>query len=59
MKGHKRKIKKEKDQREWKGLGKDWGVWNIATRTICGTSFNGLITKLFLSVMTGKQWDYR
>jgi hypothetical protein len=31
MKGHERKIKKEK---EWKGLGKDWEVWSIATRTI-------------------------
>lgn len=59
MKGHTRKIKKEKDQMEWKGLSKDWEVWSVTMRTIYGTSFCGLITKDFLSVMTGMQWEYR
>jgi len=53
MKGHKRKMEKEKDQREWKGLGKEWGVWSVVIRTIYGNSFRGIITKDFLSVMTG------
>jgi len=53
MKGQKRKITKEKDQREWKGLGKDWGAWSVAIHAIYGTSIRGLTTEDFLSVITG------
>jgi len=55
MKGHKTKMTKEKGQRELKGFGKDWGAWSVAIHAIYGTSFRGLITKDFLSVMTGLQ----
>jgi hypothetical protein len=49
MNGHKGKKPKEKDHREWKGLGKDWGTWSVAIHTIYGIPSRGLITKDFLS----------